>query len=187
MYLNKVFLVGRLTADPILRTTPSGQPVCSIRLATNRVWIDKQTGQKQEETQYHNVVLWGRLAEIGSQFLSKGSLALIEGRLQTRSWQDASGNNQYRTEIVAERMQLGPRSTEIKTSTSSSERIPSPQEEIPVIEDHFIPNGQEITNTNENNIADQQKERENSQEKKEGPEAKKEEEEEEIDINDLPF
>lgn len=184
MYLNKVFLVGRLTADPVLRTTPSGQPVCSIRLATNRVWVDKQTGQKQEETQYHNVVLWGRLAEIGSQFLSKGSLTLIEGRLQTRSWQDASGNNQYRTEIVAERMQLGPRSMEIKAPIPpSSEKVSSSQEEIPVIEDHSIPNGQEITSNNENNLANQEKEKEDSKEEKK----ENEEEEEEIDVNDLPF
>jgi single-strand DNA-binding protein len=132
MNFNKVILVGRLVSDPETRTTPSGQTVCSFRMATNRVWTSN--GQKQEQTEYHNIVLWKRLAEISSQFLSKGGLVLIEGRLQTRSWQDSSGNKKFRTEVVAERMQLGPRPG--KTTPSSQETPPEiPQEEIPVIED----------------------------------------------------
>lgn len=133
MNLNKVFLVGRLVADPEMRTTPSGQPVCSLRLATNRVWIDQKTGQRQEKTEFHNVVLWRRLAEIASQFLTKGSLALIEGRLETRSWQDQSGNKRFRTEIIAERMQLGPRAAG-KVVLPEKEEAPAP-EEIPIIEE----------------------------------------------------
>lgn len=110
MNLNKVFILGNLTRDPELRQTPSGQPVCSFGVATNRFYTDK-TGQKQKQAEFHNVVMWGRLAEISNQYLKKGALVLIEGRLQTRSWQDPQGNTRYRTEIIGEQMQLGPRGT----------------------------------------------------------------------------
>lgn len=108
MNLNKVFLIGRLTADPQLRTTPTGKPVVSFGLATNRVWINQQ-GQRQEDAQFHNIVVWGRQAEIANQFLRKGTTVFVEGRIQTRSWQDREGQNRKVTEIVAERFQLGPR------------------------------------------------------------------------------
>ncbi|MFA5870734.1 MAG: single-stranded DNA-binding protein [Candidatus Paceibacterota bacterium] len=108
MNLNKVFIIGRLTNDPQLRNTPGGQSVASFSLATNRNWIAKN-GQKQEEVQFHNIVVWGRQAEVASQFLKKGAMAFVEGRLQTRSWQDKSGQTRYTTEIVCERMQMGPR------------------------------------------------------------------------------
>src|SRR3989344_1378445 len=108
MNLNKVFLIGRLTADPQLRSTPSGQAVGSFGLATNRNWTDKN-GAKQEPAEFHNIVVWGRQAELASQFLKKGAMALIEGRLQTRSWQNKEGQNVKTTEIIAERIQFGPR------------------------------------------------------------------------------
>lgn len=108
MNLNKVFILGRLTADPQLRSTPGGQSVASFGVATNRVWTDK-TGQKQESTEFHNVVVWGRQAEVASKFLTKGSLVLVEGRLQTRNWEGKDGQQRRITEIIAERMQLGPR------------------------------------------------------------------------------
>jgi single-strand DNA-binding protein len=108
MNLNKVLLIGRLTADPQLRSTPGGQQVANFSLATNRVWNDKN-GQKQEATEFHNVVVWGRQAEVASRFLVKGSLAYVEGRLQTRSWNDQQGQKRKTTEVVAERIQLGPR------------------------------------------------------------------------------
>ena len=120
MNLNKVFILGRLTADPQLRQTTTGQNVGSFSMATNRVWNDK-TGQKQEATEFHNIVVWGRQAEIASQYLFKGSLALIEGRMQTRSWEDKQGQKRYTTEIVAERLQLGPRS-----ANSGGGRAPTP-------------------------------------------------------------
>jgi len=132
MNLNKVFLVGRLTRDPQVRTTPTGQTVCSFGLATNRIGKDPTTGETKKSTEYHNIVLWRRLAEIASQYLTKGSLVLIEGRLQTRSWQDSSGNQRSRTEIVAERMQLGPRAA---GKVAPPEKETPPQEEIPVIEE----------------------------------------------------
>jgi len=108
MNLNKVFIVGNLTRDPELRNLPSGTPVASFGVATNRVWKNQQ-GEKQEDVQFHNVVVFGRQAETTSQYLTKGSLVLVEGRIQTRSWDGKDGTKQYRTEIVAERIQFGPR------------------------------------------------------------------------------
>lgn len=108
MNLNKVFILGNLTRDPELRQTPSGQNVATFGVATNRMWTN-QSGVKQNQTEFHNVVLWGRLAEIAHQYLAKGRLVLIEGRLNTRTWQDQSGQKRNRTEIIAENMQLGPR------------------------------------------------------------------------------
>ena len=108
MNLNKVIIIGRLTQDPQLRTTPTGQSVATISVATGRVWTDK-SGSKQEETEYHSVVVWGRQAEIASQFLNKGSLVCIEGRLRTRTWQDKTGGNRKTTEIISECLQLGPK------------------------------------------------------------------------------
>lgn len=135
MNLNKVILIGNLTADPELRNTPSGQPVCNFRMATNRIWNDKQSGQQQKETEYHTIVAWGRLAEIASRYLNKGALAMIEGRIRTRSWQDPSGNKKFRTEIVAERLQLGPRIGREKPVTSSASAPEEKKEEIPIIEE----------------------------------------------------
>lgn len=109
MYLNKVILIGNLTRDPEKRALPSGAAVTSFGLATNRVWKDK-TGAKQEDTQFHNVVVFGVQAETVAQYLKKGSNAMIEGRLQTRSWDAQDGTKKYRTEIVADRVQFGPRS-----------------------------------------------------------------------------
>lgn len=131
MNLNKAILVGRLTRDPETKALPSGQQVTSFGLATGRFFTDK-SGQKQQQTEFHNIVLFGRIAEIASQYLTKGSLVLIEGRIRTRNWQDASGNTRYRTEIVAERMQLGPRSAS-KVVPPAAKEIP--QEEIPIIEE----------------------------------------------------
>lgn len=107
MYLNKAMVYGNLTRDPELKTLPSGMNVCSFSIATNRVYNDRD-GKRQEATDYHNIVVFGRQAETSAQYLKKGSSALVEGRLQTRSW-DADGVKQYRTEIVADRVQFGPR------------------------------------------------------------------------------
>ena len=132
MNLNKVILVGRLTQDPQSKSLPSGQALTTFGLATGRYFVDK-SGQKQQQTEFHNIVLFGRLAEIASQYLTKGSLVLIEGRIQTRSWQDQSGNKKFRTEVVAERMQMGPKSAG-KVAPSQEEKA-APAEEIPVIEE----------------------------------------------------
>ncbi len=108
MNLNKVFLIGRLTQDPEARSTPTGQNVTTLRIATNRVWTDP-SGQRKDATEYHTVVAWRRLGEIAAQYLKKGGLVMIEGRLQTRSWVDQSNNKRYMTEILAENLQLGPK------------------------------------------------------------------------------
>jgi len=110
MYINKIFLFGNLTRDPELRSLPSGGQVCSFGLATNRVY-KKADGSKQEATEFHNVVVFGRQAETSAQYLKKGSSAFIEGRIQTRSWDGGEKGKQYRTEVIAERVQFGPRST----------------------------------------------------------------------------
>lgn len=138
MNLNKVIIAGNLTRDPELRQTPSGQSVCTIGVATNRVWTNP-SGQKQEAVEFHNVVLWGRLAEITNQYLKKGRLVLIEGRLQTRSWDDKqTGQKKYRTEIVAENIQFGPQGGGNFGGGAPAQREPAaaeqPPAEIPTVQ-----------------------------------------------------
>ncbi len=111
MYLNRAFVFGNLTRDPELRTLPSGVSVTTFGLATNRVWKDKN-GAKQEDTQFHNIVVFGQQASLVAQYLRKGNTALVEGRMQTRSWDGQDGVKKYRTEIVADRVQFGPRGGE---------------------------------------------------------------------------
>ncbi len=107
MYLNKVYLIGNLTRDPELRSLPTGNKVCSFSIATNRVWKDAN-GAKQESAEYHNVVVFGRQAETSAQYLKKGQQVMVEGRIQTRSWDDKTTNEKkYRTEIIAESVQFG--------------------------------------------------------------------------------
>ena len=133
---------GNLTRDPELRSLPSGIKVCSFSVATNRVWKDKN-GAKQESADYHNVVTFGRQAELVAQYLKKGNPAFIEGRMQTRSWDDkTSGEKKYRTEIVADRIQFGPKSVgapyqsgqsgapAMKASKDEVDTIEYPEEEI---------------------------------------------------------
>jgi len=131
MNLNKVLLLGRVTADPQLRTTSSGQKVTGFSIATNRVWTDKN-GAKQEEVEFHSVVVWGRQAEVATQFLVKGSLVMIEGRLQTRSWQDKQGQDRKTTEIIAERLQLGPRPGSGRGDSGQNAQVK--KDEVPTIE-----------------------------------------------------
>src|SRR5258708_3043245 len=109
MYLNKALIIGNLTRDPEIKALPSGMQVCSFSVATNRVWKDKN-GAKQESSDFHNIVVFGRQAETAGQYLKKGQSVLIEGRIQTRSWDDTkSGEKKYRTEIIADRVQFGPK------------------------------------------------------------------------------
>ena len=104
-------LIGNLTRDPELRSLPSGIKVCSFSLATNRVWKDKN-GARQEAADYHNVVVFGRQAETVAQYMKKGNSILVEGRMQTRSWDDkTTGEKKYRTEVIADRTQFGPKGT----------------------------------------------------------------------------
>src|SRR3989344_7267983 len=138
MNLNKVLIAGRLTADPELRSTPSGDHVASFSVATNRYWRTKE-GEKKESTEFHNVVVWGRQAEVVNQFSKKGSIIMIEGRLQTRAWEGKDGQTRKTTEIVAENIQLGPRGGDAGASftknevSSASEEEQKHAEDIPVI------------------------------------------------------
>lgn len=150
MNLNKVYLIGRLTQDPETRSTTSGQSVTTLRLATNRVWKDPSGGRK-DSTEYHTIIAWSRLGEIASQYLRKGGLVMIEGRLQTRNWVGKDNVKRYVTEIVAEGLQMGPRPaggtsnysaevSDIKNPSASSGRgsSPSPVKEadIPIIDEN---------------------------------------------------
>lgn len=135
MNLNKIIIIGRVTRDPEVRTTPAGQTVCSFGVATNRIWSDPDTKERQEKTEFHNVVAWRRLADIAGKYLAKGSLVMIEGRIETRSWEDKNGMKRYRTEIIAENLQLGPKSisgrgsaSEESTSDTSPSQDPQPKE-----------------------------------------------------------
>jgi single-strand DNA-binding protein len=104
--INKVILIGHLGADPETRAMPSGMTVANLRLATTESWKDKQSGEQQERTEWHNVALFGRLGEIAAEYLRKGSQVYIEGRLRTRKWQDKEGRDRYTTEIVGNEMQM---------------------------------------------------------------------------------
>ena len=104
--INKVVLVGNLGKDPEMRATQSGAAIANITVATSESWKDKQTGEKKEQTEWHRVVFFNRLAEVVGQYLKKGSQVYIEGRLQTRKWQDKEGQDRYTTEIVASEMQM---------------------------------------------------------------------------------
>ena len=118
MYLNKAIVIGNLTRDPEIKALPGGTKVCTFGIATNRVWKDKN-GAKQESVDYHNIVVFGRQAETAGQYLKKGSSALVEGRMQTRSWDAADGQKKYRTEIVADRVQFGNRPGSTGTGSGS--------------------------------------------------------------------
>ncbi|MFK5950861.1 MAG: single-stranded DNA-binding protein, partial [Methylococcales bacterium] len=104
--LNKVTLIGRLGADPEVRYMPSGGAVTNINLATSRRWKDKQSGERREETEWHRIVFFNRIAEVAGEYLRKGSLIYVEGRIRTRKWQDQNGQDRYTTEIIAEQMQM---------------------------------------------------------------------------------
>ncbi len=104
--VNKVILIGNLGRDPEVRYSPSGQAVANVTLATSEAWKDRNSGEKQERTEWHRIVFFGRLAEVAGEYLKKGAQIYVEGRLQTRKWQDKDGNDRYTTEVVATDMQM---------------------------------------------------------------------------------
>jgi single-strand DNA-binding protein len=177
MNLNKIFILGNVTRDPEVRALPSGQQVTSFGIATNRFYTDSQ-GQKKQEAEFHNIVCFGELADISSRYLNKGSLVLIEGRIKTRNWVNSQGIKQYRTEVVAESMQLGPKGSGAGGGSNyqkSAFSKPEPEnlnqtnnEEIPIIEENYNPPVDNAENQNpvsfsEDSAAD------------------------EIDVKDIPF
>ena len=136
--VNKVILIGNLGKDPEVRYMPNGNAVANITLATSESWKDKQTGEQQEKTEWHRVVMFRRLGEIAGEYLKKGSQVYIEGRLQTRSWEDRDGNKRYMTEIVAQTMQmLGSPGGKGGSAKTTEERFPD--EEPVSVPDDDIP------------------------------------------------
>jgi len=178
MNLNKAFVLGNVTRDPEVKSLPSGQQVTSFSIATNRFY-SSQAGEKKQETEFHNIVCFGKLADISARYLNKGSLVLIEGRIKTRNWQDSAGVKHYKTEIVAETMQLGPKGSGAGNSNygdsgsnykkpyqAPEPDMPARQEEIPIIEESYGPPSADTEQgpvTFEDNAAD------------------------EIDVKDIPF
>lgn len=135
MNLNKAMILGNVTRDPESRSTTSGQTVTTFGIATNRFYTDAQK-QKQQKVEFHNIVAWGRLGEICAQYLKKGQLVFVEGRIENRSWDAPDGTKKFRTEIIAESMQMGP-----KMGGGDSQRNPSPagrDEDIPSYNDEEI-------------------------------------------------
>jgi single-strand DNA-binding protein len=133
---NKAIVAGRVSQAPDLRSTSSGQPVATMGVATNRIWVDHD-GTKHEEAQFHTVVIWGKLAETSAAFLTKGTTVLVEGRIETRSWEDKDGNTRKVTEIIAENIQFGARPATsapaaAKPSAPKAAAVPS-TEDLPVI------------------------------------------------------
>jgi single-strand DNA-binding protein len=123
--LNKVMLIGRLGADPEVRFLPSGGSVATIRLATSRRWKDKQTGERKEETEWHRVVFFSRLAEIAGEYLKKGSQVYVEGRIRTQKWQGQDGQDRYTTEIVADSMNMLDSRSGGTTTEFGGEQLPA--------------------------------------------------------------
>ncbi len=142
MYINKALIYGNLTRDPEMKALPSGASVTSFGVATNRTWKDKN-GVKQESVDFHNVVAFGKLAEVLHQYCKKGSPIFIDGRIQTRSWDDKEGKKQYRTEIIVENFQFGPKSGGAAAgfsggasgaSAPAKGKAGAPKEEMPTID-----------------------------------------------------
>ena len=144
MNLNKAIIAGRVTQDPETRMTGSGTAVSNFSVATNRYWT--KDGQRQEETEFHNIVAWARTAEIVRDYLKKGQLVLIEGRLQTRSWEGQDGKKNYKTEIIAEQLQLGPKAgggtggpaPARSSKPSGNNTKASANDDIPVIDEDTV-------------------------------------------------
>lgn len=139
MNLNKAMIIGNLTRDPEVKTTPNGQNVASFSVATNRVWTNQQ-GQKQEAVEYHNIVAWGKLAEICGQYLNRGKKVYIEGRMQTRDWEGQDGVKRYKMEIVAENMIMLDRGGAPNQSAGAGPSAPSQEAEAPEEEEIKVEN-----------------------------------------------
>lgn len=190
MNLNKAFVLGNLTRDPERRALPSGQAVCNFSIATNRFYTSTE-GQKQQDVEFHNIVAFGKLAETASQYLKKGSMVLIEGRLKTRNWQDASGVKHYKTEIITERLQLGPRTTRTADSdgpmpaqsTPSETKKTISQDDIPVIDE----TGQEVETPQPPSATPQSETPENEPGENTAEPFTPEKDTDEIDVSKIPF
>jgi len=190
--LNKVMLIGNLTRDPELRYTPNGAAVCSFRVATNRSWSPADGGERKEETEYHRIVTWNKLAELCSQLLSKGRKVYVEGRLQTRSWETPEGEKRYSTEVVAEDMvildsrrdadsKIGEESQDVPEVKSLKVK-PSSQDQAEGKKDKEVEKDSKEKDKKEDSSKTDQGDKEDKKSKKEDEEDKNE-----IDVDDIPF
>lgn len=181
MNLNKAFVLGNVTRDPEVRSLPSGQQVTNFSIATNRFYTSGQ-GEKKQDTEFHNIVCFGKLADISARYLNKGSLVLIEGRIKTRNWTNQQGVKQYRTEIIAETMQLGPKGAGAAGGSNYGKQAfhdqnPEPENnlpaggDIPIIEENYTPSANDMP--------------ENPEEQK--PISFEDNAADEIDVKDIPF
>jgi single-strand DNA-binding protein len=177
-------LIGNLTRDPELRYTPSGTAVCSFRLATNRSWTPSDGSERKEETEFHRIVAWNKLAELCSQLLSKGRKVYIEGRLQTRSWETPEGEKKYTTEVVAEDMVV------LDSRRTGEERPEGVSEEREESEEPMVVGSAQAGKSSKKAAKVEGDENsplaEGKAEAKKGK-GKKEEDEGEIDVDDIPF
>ncbi len=182
--LNKAMLIGNLTRDPELRYTPSGTAVCSFRLATNRSWTPSDSNERKEETEFHRIVTWNKLAELCSQLLTKGRKVYIEGRLQTRSWDTPEGEKRFSTEIVAEDMVLldSRRPVEGGGGEVQKEKPVAPSEAKSEEETSVKKEAKE-----EKDSKGKSKQKDKEKETKEDSKQEKKEDDGEIDVDDIPF
>ncbi|QSR34193.1 single-stranded DNA-binding protein [Marinobacterium iners] len=152
--VNKVILMGHCGQDPQIKELPSGDKLVNISLATNESWKDRQTGERKERTEWHRVVMFGRLADIGAQYLNKGRQVYVEGNLRTRSWTDNNGQQRYMTEIVAKEMQMLDRNSDVTVPAQQSNATSNRQDtswddeygSIPFGEESFKPSGSTVKN-----------------------------------------
>ena len=196
--LNKAMLIGNLTRDPELRYTPQGTAVCSFGLATNRSWMPSDATERREETEFHRIVAWNKLAELCSQLLTKGRKVYIEGRLQTRSWETPDGEKRQSTEIVAEDMVI------LDSRKAQEERVGDSQEtgEVKVVKEETKESKEEKDSSadskdDKQSLRSEELKEEEKKSKKEDKDTKKDEEkskekekdkqDDEIDIDDIPF
>lgn len=188
MNFNKAIIAGNLTRDPEVRNLPSGQSVASFGVASNRRYTDRE-GNRQEKTEFHNIVSFGKWADICSRYLKKGMPILVEGRLQTNSWQGQDGVKRYRTEIIMEFMQMGPRlagagspsPTTPAETPDQAEPTPISQEEIPVIE------AEEPIETKDENSESPTKDESPPKDGQAASEEKETEDKDEVDVKNIPF
>ena len=193
--LNKVMLIGNLTRDPELRYTPAGTAVCSFGLATNRSWMPSDSNERREETEFHRIVAWNKLAELCAQLLTKGRKVYIEGRLQTRSWEGPSGEKRQATEVVAEDMVILDQRKVVPEESPTAVVVGEEKASEGVAEVHESAKAESKKEVKEEDegkkekgrVKKEVKEDKEIKEKEEKEEKENKKDEDEIDIDDIPF
>ncbi len=185
--LNKVMLIGNLTRDPELRYTPQGTAVCSFGLATNRSWMPSDSSERREETEFHRIVAWNKLAELCSQLLTKGRKVYIEGRLQTRSWETPDGEKRQATEVVAEDMVILDSRRDREGGEVSSSEVPAPEENVAEVFDKTEAKADIEKEKEESGEEDKKKSKDKKDKEKDKEKGKEEGSDDVIDLDDIPF